>query len=408
MDHADQRRSIQAHGVRVLLANGVARPDGRTTAGLYSRRVRVLICPDKFRGTLTARQAAEAIGRGWGRARPADQVTLAPLADGGEGTLDVLAPTDAPDVRRIRARVHGPLGDPIDAEFGVHGITAVIESARASGLTLVGAARRDPLRASSGGTGELMRAALDEGVRRMLVGLGGSATIDGGVGMARALGVAFSTADGSALRDGGVGVLDLAGIDLRSLDRRLRAIEIVAMTDVDSPLCGPGGASVVYGPQKGASEDDVVLLDRALGHLAAIVHRDLGIDLTREPGAGAAGGLAFGLAAFCGARLRPGAAEVMRTIGFEDHVARADLVVTGEGSFDDQSLHGKVASAVLDVSAVAGVRVAILCGRANVRPGGITVRTLVDRVGEEAAKSDARRSLELIAEELARGAEVGV
>jgi glycerate kinase len=382
-----------------------AHPGGQATAGLYSRRVRVLICPDKFRGTLTARQAADAIKHGWGRARRDDQVALVPLADGGEGTLDVLAPHEAPGCRRVRARVHGPLGDPVDAEFGVREETAVIESARASGLTLIGAARRDPMRASSRGTGELMRAALDEGAQRMLVCLGGSATNDGGAGMARALGGAFSAADGSALRDGGAGVLDLARIDLSGMDRRFRGVEVVAMTDVDSPLCGPSGASLVYGPQKGASQAEALLLDRALGHLAAIAHRDLGIDLKDEPGAGAAGGLGFGLAAFCGARLRSGAAEVMRTVGFEKELEQAAVVVTGEGSLDVQSLRGKVVSAVLDAAALSSVRVAIVCGRADVRPDGAVVRTLVERVGDDAATSDPRRSLELVAEELARDVE---
>jgi glycerate kinase len=235
--------------------------------------------------------------------------------------------------------------------------------------------------------------------------LGGSATNDGGTGMARALGAVFTAGDGSALREGGIGLLDLARIDLGGLDRRLREVELIAMTDVDNPLCGPSGASLVYGPQKGASAEDAVLLDRALGHLAAVAHRDLGVDLKDEAGAGAAGGLGFGLAAFCGARLRSGAAEVMRTVGFDARLGDADVVVTGEGSLDAQSLRGKVVSAVLDAAALARVGVAIVCGRADVRPDGVVVRTLVDRVGQEAATSDARRSLELVSQELAAEAE---
>jgi glycerate 2-kinase len=367
--------------------------------------VHVLICPDKFRGTLTARQAADAIARGWARARPDDATTLVPLADGGEGTLDVLVERGTPGRRRIRARVHGPLGDPVDAELGIHGDVAVIESARASGLTLVGEGRRDPTRASSRGTGELIRRALDAGARRILVCLGGSATNDGGTGMACALGAAFTASDGSAVREGGASLVDLATIDLSGLDRRLGEVEIVGLTDVDNPLCGPTGASFVYGPQKGASETDVLILDRALGHLAAVAHRDLGIDLKDEPGAGAAGGLGFGLVAFCGARLRSGASEVMRTVGLDDRLEDADVVVTGEGSLDAQSLRGKVVSAVLDAAALAGVGVAIVCGRAAVRPEGAVVRSLVERVGEEAATSDARRSLELVSEELAADVE---
>jgi glycerate 2-kinase len=367
--------------------------------------VRVLICPDKFKGTLSARQAADAIGHGWARARPDDAVTLVPLADGGEGTLDVLVERGTPGRRRLRMRVHGPLGDLVDAQLGMHDDVAVIESARASGLALVGEGRRDPTRASSRGTGELIRGALDAGARRILVCLGGSGTNDGGTGMARALGAVFTAADGSAVREGGTGLVDLASIDLSGLDRRLREVEIVGLTDVDNPLCGPTGASVVYGPQKGASETDVLILDRALGHLAAVAHRDLGIDLTHEPGAGAAGGLGFGLAAFCGARLRSGASEVMRTVGFDDRLVEADVVVTGEGALDAQSLRGKVVSAVLDAAALAGVGVAIVCGRADVRPEGAVVRSLVERVGEDVATSDTRRSLELVSEELAGEAE---
>ncbi len=389
MGNPDQRRSVQVHG-----------------PGLYSRPVRVLICPDKFRGTLSAQEAAGAIGRGWSRARPADEEIVVPLADGGEGTLDVLVPPDDPGCRRVRVQVHGPLGEPVPAEFGMREDTAVVESARASGLALVPSARRDPMRAGTRGTGELMLAALDEGARRILVCLGGSATSDGGTGMASALGATFSAKDGSQLAEGGAAVLDLARIDLSGLDHRLRDAEVIGLTDVDNPLCGPNGASIVYGPQKGASEADAVLLDRALGHLAASVHHDLGIDLKDEPGAGAAGGLGFGLAAFCGARLRPGAAEVMHVVGFDADLAEADLVVTGEGSLDTQSLRGKVASAVLEAAAIAGVRVAILCGRAEVRPDGLVVRTLVDRFGEGIAMVDAARSLEVLAEELAHDAEV--
>jgi glycerate kinase len=361
--------------------------------------MRVLVCPDKFRGTLTARQAAEAIERGWRRARPDDDVELVPLADGGEGTLDALVPQD--EGRRIRVRATGPLGDPVDAEVGVRGTVGVVEMARASGLGLLAPERCDPRRTTTRGTGELMAAVVAERVATLLVCLGGSATNDGGVGMAVALGARFLDAPGNAIGDGGEGLLDLATIDVRPVRASLGQVDVIGVTDVDNPLCGPTGASAVYGPQKGASPDDVMLLDRALGHLAAVAARDLGVDLSHEPGAGAAGGLGFGLMAFAGGRLRPGVEVVMKATDLERRLRRADLVITGEGSLDEQSLRGKVPAGVLRVAEIARVPVAITCGVASVHPDSAIVRTLVDRVGRAAAVSDASRSLALVAEELA-------
>jgi glycerate kinase len=374
--------------------------------------MRVLVCPDKFRGTLTAPRAAGAIARGWARVRPDDDVQLVPLADGGEGTLDVLVPdADASRLgsRRIDRTVTGPDGDPVDAQAGVRGRAGVVEMAHASGLHLLTPARRDPCRTTSVGTGELMRALMDEGVERLLVGLGGSATNDGGTGMARALGVRFLDVAGGAIREGGAALVDLARIDARGIDTRLAAVDCVGLTDVDNPLCGPLGASATFGPQKGASPDDVWDLDHALGHLAAVAYRDLGLDLQHEPGAGAAGGLGFGLLAFCGASLRPGVDVVMEAVGFDDQIRGADLVVTGEGAFDEQSLHGKVPAGVMRAAELRRIPVAIVCGTADVRPPeGVLVRSLVDRVGPERALSDARRSLELVAEELAADVARGV
>jgi glycerate 2-kinase len=365
--------------------------------------MRVLVAPDKFRGTLTARQAAEAIETGWRRARPDDVVDLVPMADGGEGTLDALV--DAQGGRVVPVTVTGPLGDPVDAAFGVidaaDGLTGVVESARASGLALIGEARRDPLRTTTRGTGELLVAALEAGARRVVVCLGGSATNDGGVGMAAALGIRFLDAQGRQLSDGGGALLDLARIDEGGLHPAIASASFLGATDVENPLCGPSGASHVYGPQKGASHDDVFLLDRALGHLAAVVHHDLGIALKDEPGAGAAGGLGFGLLAFCGARLRPGVDVVIDAVDLADRMEGAGLVITGEGSLDAQSLFGKVPAGVMRLAALHSVPVAILCGRSEVTPEGVTVRSLVERVGEGAALEDARRSLELVASELA-------
>jgi glycerate 2-kinase len=364
--------------------------------------MRVLVCPDKFRGTLTARQAAEAIERGWRRERPGDTVELVPLADGGEGTLDVLAPAGASDARRIARTVLGPLGDPVDAAFGVRGRVGVVEMARASGLELLAPDRRDPMRTSTRGTGELMAAAIGEGVGRLLVCLGGSATNDAGVGMASALGGRFLDARGAPIADGGAALVELARIDVGEVYGALRSVDLIGVTDVDNPLCGPTGASATFGPQKGAGPEDVVLLDRALAHTAAVAARDLGVDRSGEAGAGAAGGLGFGLLAFCGARLRPGVEVVMEAVGFAEHLDRADVVVTGEGSFDEQSLRGKVPAGVLRASALAGARPIVLCGVASVDAAGAQVRSLVDLVGAEAALGDARRSLESLAAAVAK------
>jgi glycerate kinase len=370
--------------------------------------MRVLVCPDKFRGTLTARDAADAIARGWRRARPDDDHDIAPLADGGEGTLDVLAPVDDGSARRIARSVTGPLGAPVRATAGVLLGTGIVEMARASGIQLLREGRRDPRRTTTRGTGELMRAMLDEGVERMLVCLGGSATNDGGAGMARALGVRLLDAAGDDIGEGGAALLELARIDARGVDPRLATADVVGLTDVDNPLCGPRGATATFGPQKGASSDDVWELDRALGHLAAIVARDLGVDLQHEPGAGAAGGLGFGLLAFCGAALRPGVQVVMEALGFEERIARSDVAITGEGSFDEQSLRGKVADGVIRTAAIAEVPVAVVCGRATVHPAGVTVRSLVERVGPDRALDDPVRSVELVAEEVASEVALGV
>jgi glycerate kinase len=365
--------------------------------------MRILVAPDKFRGTLTARQAAEAIRAGWHRERPDDALDLVPMADGGEGTMDALV--DALGGRTEAVEVTGPLGDRVLAAFGVapasEGLLGIVEMACASGLDLVSERRRDPGRTTTRGTGELMATAMDRGARRLVVCLGGSATNDGGTGMASALGVRFLDAQGRDLPPGGAALLDLVRIDASGRHPGLAAVVVTGGCDVDNPLTGPSGASAVYGPQKGASADQVWLLDRALGHLASVVHRDMGLSMHDEPGAGAAGGLGFGLMAFCGARLRPGVDVVMEAVGLQERVIRADLAITGEGSFDEQSMHGKVPAGVIDAAAGAGVPVAILCGRAAIAPRGVTVLSLTERVGAEAAMADARGSLERVAQDLA-------
>jgi glycerate 2-kinase len=366
--------------------------------------MRVLVAPDKFRGTLTAAQAARAVETGWRRARPGDNLTVVPMADGGEGTLATLV--DGLGGTSHEADVTGPLGAPVRAAFGLvpapGGPAAIVEMARASGLALLPEGGRDPLHASTRGTGELIALALRHVPTSVLVCIGGSATNDGGVGMAQALHGRFLDAGGNDLAPGGAALLELDRIDLRPMIAFVGdSVRFVAASDVDNPLCGPAGAAVVYGPQKGAGAGDVVLLDRALGHLAAVVDRDLGIDLRDAPGAGAAGGLGFGLMAFLGARLRPGVEVVMDAVGLTELIAEADLVVTGEGTLDAQSLSGKVVAGVLRVAVEAGVRAAVVCGRAEVAPDGVPVRSLVERFGAGPALEDARRSLETLAQEMA-------
>jgi glycerate 2-kinase len=360
--------------------------------------MRVLIAPDKFKGTLTAAEAARAIATGWRSARPGDAVEQIPLADGGEGTLDVILA--ALGGRRRWHRVHGPLGEPVTASYGVVGAEdraeAVVESSLASGLQLVARARRDPLRATSWGTGELIRAAGTEG-RHLLVCLGGSATNDAGAGMAQALGIRFLDDAGRELAPGGAALIGLAAIDTSGLDPSARDARVVGACDVDNPLLGPIGATAVYGPQKGARPEDVELLERALTRFADVVRRDVGIDLGPIPGAGSAGGLGAALVAFLGADLRSGTDVVMERVGFAERLERTDLVVTGEGSLDAGSLHGKVPVRVAHRATEASTDVLVLCGRAAVRPDGVRVESLVEWFGEHRAMAEPRDALRELA-----------
>jgi len=365
--------------------------------------VRVLVAPDKFRGTLSAEQAARAISAGFRRAIPTVEIESLPIADGGEGTLDALVAALGGERRRIR--VSGPLGDSVEAEFAVagtpDGTLGVVEMARASGLELISEGRRDPKRTSTRGTGELIKAAAGLGVDSILVCIGGSATNDAGAGMAQALGIRLVDEGGRDLGPGGAALRALARIDMSGLDLAVRRIDFVVASDVDNPLVGPNGASAVYGPQKGATPEDVALLDEALRHFAAVVHRDLGLDLRDVPGAGAAGGLGGGLIAFLGARLRPGVDVVMEAVHLRERLEGVDLVVTGEGRFDEQSLHGKGPAGVIRAAAEMRVPALVLCGEATLSQPGIRVASLVERFGTEQALQRADRSLEQLAAELA-------
>ncbi|MDP9343660.1 MAG: glycerate kinase [Actinomycetota bacterium] len=371
--------------------------------------MRLLVAPDKFRGTATASEVAGAIAEGWRRARSGDEVDQVPLADGGEGTLDALV--DALDGRRIAATVTGPVGDPVRAEFGLVdaalGRTAVVEMARASGLQLVPPGRRDPKVTTTFGTGQLILAACAQTPppASLIVCIGGSATNDGGAGMAQALGVRLLDADGRDLGPGGAALAALDRIDAHGLAGAVRGVRFVVASDVDNPLVGPEGASAVYGPQKGATPEDVAALDAALAHFAEVIRRDLGVDVRDRPGAGAAGGLGAGLMAFLGAEMRPGVDVVMEAVGFADRLARADLVITGEGKLDRQSLRGKVPAGVLSAARRAGKPVAVVCGQAEIRLEGVPVVSLVEAVGAARAFGDTRSALREVAESMARSAE---
>lgn len=311
--------------------------------------MKIIIAPDSFKGSLTAREAAEALAVGVRRIRPDTNIVLLPLADGGEGTLEAFL--TATGGQRVSRDVRGPLGVPIRAAFGLlnAGKLAVVEMALAGGLGLVPAAARDPRAASTYGVGELLRAAADRDVTEIIVGLGGSATNDGGAGALQALGVRFLESDGRPLPPG-IGGGDLrrvAHIDTGAMRFPGGQVLVTLASDVTNPLLGANGASAVYGPQKGADAQAVAELDAALAHFASIVQRDLGVDRTDRPGAGAAGGLGFGLMAFLGAEMRSGIDLVLDAVGFEAQARDANWVWTGEGRIDRQTAQGKAIAGVL-------------------------------------------------------------
>jgi glycerate kinase len=298
----------------------------------------VVLAPDKFKGSLSAAAVATHLRAGLRAVAPDADVRLAPIADGGEGTV---AAAVAGGFSRLAVRATGPLGAPVDAAIAVRGLTAVVELAQASGLQWLADEAREPMRATSFGTGELIRAALDAGCGTVILGLGGSASTDGGAGMLQALGVRLATRDGTEPDRGGAALRDLDRVDLRGLDPRIRATTFVIASDVDNPLLGRGGAAAVFGPQKGATPEQVGELENALGRWADAVAAAVGRDHSAEPGTGAAGGVGFGATAVLGARSQPGIDLLLELIGFSALLSGARLVVTGEGSLDEQSLHGK-------------------------------------------------------------------
>ncbi|VXB52333.1 glycerate kinase II [Microbacterium sp. 8M] len=332
--------------------------------------MRILIASDKFKGSATGPEVAAALAAGISEAAPGTVIDAVPVADGGEGTVDAAL---AAGFEAVTATVTGPTGQPVEARFGVRGTQAIIEMAAASGLDLLPGGVKDALGATSRGTGELIRAALDHGAVSIVLGIGGSANTDGGAGMLQALGVSLRDADGDELPGGGGALARIAAVDVSDLDPRLADVEIVLASDVDNPLLGERGAAAVFGPQKGASPDDVAALDAALARYVALLEQQPGIRPAAElPGAGGAGGVGYAALAALGARREPGVEVVQRLTGLADALGaddtRADLVITGEGSLDDQSLGGKTPLGVAAAAREAGIPVIAVCGRSTLTP----------------------------------------
>ncbi|RKL63556.1 glycerate kinase [Thermoanaerobacteraceae bacterium SP2] len=327
--------------------------------------MRIVIAPDSFKGSLSSKEVADAIELGVRKVLPDVDIVKIPIADGGEGTVQTLVAAMGGEI--IKTQVVGPLGETIESYFGVLNDkkTAIIEMANASGLPLVPIEKRNPLITNSYGTGQLIKAALDMGVDRIVIGLGGSATNDGGVGMAQALGVRFFDENGNDIGFGGGELSKISKIDMSGIDERIRKVRIEAACDVDNPLCGPNGASYIYGPQKGANKEMIEILDRNLGHLAKVIKRDLGADIMELPGAGAAGGLGAGLVAFLNAELKRGIDIIVNITKLDDYIKDACVVFTGEGQIDKQILSGKAVYGVAKIAKKHGAYVVAIVGSIN-------------------------------------------
>jgi glycerate kinase len=325
--------------------------------------MKIVLAPDSFKESMSATEAVAAMRAGVREVIPDAECVGVPMADGGEGTVDAVV--DALHGQHVEVEVSDPLGRTITARYGYIPLRqlAVIEMAAASGLELIPPDQRDVMRASTFGVGQLIRSALDRGAEELLIGLGGSATNDGGAGMLTALGASFVDADGAPLGPGGAALRRLDRIDVSGLDPRLRDIRIHVASDVTAPLLGPTGASAVFGPQKGATPEDVEILEAALTQLATVSYKTLGNANPQRPGVGAAGGLGFALVEFLGAETKPGVDEVAETVGLERAVNGADWVFTGEGSVDAQTVMGKTPFGVAQVATRAGARVVIFAGR---------------------------------------------
>ena len=375
---------------------------------------KIVIAPQEFKGSLTAIEIARSIEVGVKRAIPDAATVLAPVADGGDGTLQALV--DSSGGRIESATVTGPLGEDVEAEWGAlgDGKSAVIEMARSSGLALVDLDARDPRRATTRGVGELIAAALNANQSKFIIGIGGSATNDGGAGMMQAMGASLLDSDGRELGPGGAALAKLDRIDVSNLDDRVQSASVVVACDVNNPLCGPTGASAVFGPQKGATPEIVAELDAALSHFADIMERDLGADVRERAGAGAAGGLGAGLMALLNAELRAGVDIVLDAVGLEDQLDGADLVITGEGQIDASTIFNKAPVGVARLASERGIPVIALSGSLGEGYEGVhelgidAVFTLVDRpMTLDEALADTDRLVSSLAEEATRAFAAG-
>jgi glycerate 2-kinase len=330
--------------------------------------MRVVVAPDKFKGSLTAAQVAARVAAGLARAAPGVDVVQLPVADGGEGTLEAAV---SAGYRRVPVRAEGPTGDLVDTAYAERDGVAVVELADVSGLGRLPGGRLAASAASSYGTGQVIRAALAAGCRRIVLGIGGSACTDGGAGMVQALGGRLADARGDEVGRGGGALGAVRSLDLAGLHPGLSSAEVVVASDVDNPLLGPRGAAAVYGPQKGAAPAEVARLDAALGRWADAVRRATGLDLAGTPGAGAAGGVGFAAMAVLGATLRPGIGLILELVGFPAALPGAGLVITGEGSLDRQTLHGKAPAGVAATARSAGIPVVAVAGRSLLSPADL-------------------------------------
>ncbi|OOL18220.1 glycerate kinase [Bombella intestini] len=380
--------------------------------------MKIAIVCDSFKGSLPPLDVAEEIKAGFSRVFPEADYLCLPMADGGEGTVEALV--QGTDGELVRCSVTGPLGAPVPAFWGIsgNGQTAIIEMAAAAGLPLLKPEEYDPLRTTTYGVGELVRAALDRGCTHIILGLGGSATNDGGAGFAQALGARFLDQNGQELPPGGAALARLADVDLSGMDRRLASVTLEGACDVTSPLTGPQGASYVFGPQKGATPADVTCLDEALAHYARILLKHCGKDVAAVPGAGAAGGLGAGLLAFTDAQLRPGVEIVSDQLRLDTYFRDVDLVITGEGRMDEQSAHGKAPMGVAQVARAHGRPVIAIVGSTGEgvdRMHRVGIGAFFDTVPRPEALADVlaqareniRRTSENVAAALRMGIEMG-
>ena len=377
--------------------------------------MKIVIAPDSFKGSLTALEVAEALETGLRRAFPDVSIEKVPMADGGEGTVQSLV--DATGGEILTVQVLDPLGKPIDAQYGVlgDGLTAVIEMAAASGLTLVPPDKRDPRLTTTYGTGELIQAALAQGCRKLIIGIGGSATNDGGAGMAQALGAKLLTANGEQIKPGGGYLAALNSINLSELDPRMAETETVVACDVNNPLTGEQGASHVYGPQKGATPEMIEMLDANLTHFDKILQRDLSKSVGSVPGAGAAGGLGAGLMAFLNASLKSGIEIITEATELSKRIVGADLVITGEGQINFQTVFGKTPVGVAQVAKTHNIPVIAIAGSITDDSGGVYdagIDAMIDIVPEpmplETAIENATALIETAAERAGRMVATGM